>query len=419
MTQIKSTELLAQETWPLFEHKLRRVRLFQKVKKWFLWLASAAALVWILTALLTSKPIARKPVVAHRYQQKAIKEVKSKPVQQTHITTPKFSIKPIVKPSLLERPILDELLPWPAIQTLKPIAKQTKNLVLTHRADLTLACAQLNIQPQTWSLQANGHSLSALIDERTLMIMNLMYGTETLTAYPTDLNTEAWYRPEFFPADQFVHIAFYEVGEWIQDPLSVRLSINRLSNRTSIAPWRTSSNSIRNVNGSNFVITAFDRESPGLFVYRGLNSNYYRSPMLQYRKNLFIADRPATAFNPLLFHQADTLIAVTAQAQRITKLSMYGIVYDSKEISFKSKGLHSAKRREPLLDPVDNTLYVLAPTNFHFVFFKVDLTTGCATQIYQTSSIWPGAEFEIYDGILHYNYKSKEVQVDLKQFKIE
>jgi hypothetical protein len=71
------------------------------------------------------------------------------------------------------------------------------------------------------------------------------------------------------------------------------------------------------------------------------------------------------------------------------------------------------------LDPVDNTLYVLAPTNFHFVFFKVDLTTGDATQIYQTASIWKGAEFEIYDGMLHYNYKEKEVQVDLTQFIAE
>jgi hypothetical protein len=195
------------------------------------------------------------------------------------------------------------------------------------------------------------------------------------------------------------------VGEWIQDPLSVRLSVNRLSNRTSIAPWRTSSNSIRNYDGSNFVITAFDRESPGLFVYRGLNSNYYRSPMLQYRKNLFIADRPATAFNPLLFHQADTLIAVTAQAQRIAKLSMYGIVYDAKEIIFKSKGLHSLKRLEPLLDPVSNVLYVLAPTNFHFVIYKVDLKSGVAQQVFQSASVWKGAEFEIRDGQLFYMYK--------------
>jgi hypothetical protein len=407
MSHHKSTELLAQETWPLFERKLRRVRLLQKVKKWFLWLASAAALVSMLNALLSPQHTARKPIIEQPSQQQEIKEVKSKPVQQTRNATPNFSIKPIVKPSLLERPVLEERFPWYAIQTLKPITRQTKNSILTLPADLTLACAQLNIQPQTWSLQANGHSLSALLDEQTLMIMNLMYGTETLPAYPTDLNTETWYRPAFFPANQFVHIAFYEVGEWIQDPLSVRLSVNRLSNRTAIAPWRTSSNSIRNDNGSNFVITAFDRESPGLFIYRGLNSNYYRSPMLQYRKNLFVADRPATAFNPLLFHQADTLIAVTAQAQRVTKLSMYGIVYDSKEISFKSKGLHSLKRLEPMLDPVQNILYVLAPTNFHFVFFKLDLRTGEAQQVYQTASVWKGAEFEIRDGQLFYMYKSE------------
>jgi hypothetical protein len=127
--------------------------------------------------------------------------------------------------------------------------------------------------------------------------------------------------------------------------------------------------------------------------------------MLQYHKNLYVADRPATSFNPLLFHHADTLIAITAQAQRITKLSMNGIVYNSKEIIYRSKGMHSLKRLEPILDPVENELYVLAPTNFHFVFFKVDLQTGEAKQVYQTASVWNGAEFEIRNGQLFYLYK--------------
>ena len=407
MNHNKSTELLAQETWPLFERKLRHVRLLQKVKKWFLWSASVAVLFWTLSTLLTPKHIERKPIIEKPSQQQEIQEVKSKPVQQTRNATPNFSIKPIFKHSLLERPFLEEPFLWQAIQTLKPINRQTKKSVLTLPADLTLACAQLNIQPQTWSLQANGHSLSALIDEQTLMIMNLMYGTETLPAYPTDLNTESWYRPDFFPADQFIHVAFYDVADWIQDPLTIRLQMNRVSDKTRIAPWLISSNSVKNYDGSDLVFNTFDRESPNLFVYRGLDSKFYRSPMLQYRKNLFVADRPATAFNPLLFHEADTLIAITAQAQRVTKLSMYGIVYDSKEIIFKSKGIHSLKRLEPMLDPIQNILYVLAPTNFHFVFFKLDLRTGEAQQVYQTASVWKGAEFEIRDGQLFYMYKGE------------
>lgn len=407
MNHHKSTELLAQETWPLFERKLRRVRLLQKVKKWLLWSASGALLLWSLSALLTPKHTAREPIVEQPSQQQEIKEVKSKPVQQTRNATPNFSIKPIFKHALLERPVLEEPFPWHAIQTLKPINRQTKKSVLTLPADLTLACAQLNIQPQTWSLQANGHSLSALIDEQTLMIMNLMYGTETLPAYPTDFNNDSFYRPAFFPADQFVHIAFYEVGDWIQDPLTIRLNMNRVSDKTRIAPWLISSNSVKNYDGSDLVFNAFDRESPNHFIYRGLDSKFYRSPMLQYRKNLFVADRPATAFNPLLFHEADTLIAITAQAQRLTKLSMYGVVYDSKEILFKSKGIHSLKRLEPMLDPLQNILYVLAPTNFHFVFFQLDLKTGEAQQVYQTASVWKGAEFEIRDGQLFYMYKGE------------
>jgi hypothetical protein len=238
-------------------------------------------------------------------------------------------------------------------------------------------------------LQSNGHSLSALIDEQTLMIMNLMYGTEPLAEYPADFNNESFYRPAFFPADQFVHIAFYEVGEWIQDPLTVRLNMNRMSDNVRIAPWLVSSN------------------------YRVLNTSFFRSPMPQYRKNLFVADRPPTAFNPLLFHRDDTLIAVTAQAQRITQLSMYGLVCGSKEITYKSKGIHSFKRLEPMLDPFNNTLYVLAPTNFHFVIYQVDLNSGVAQQVFQTPSVWKGAEFEISAGQLTYNYKGKLITVSL------
>jgi hypothetical protein len=276
-----------------------------------------------------------------------------------------------------------------------------------------LACAQLDIQPLTWSLQSNGYSLSALIDEQTLMIMNLMYGTEALPEYPADFNNESFYRPAFFPADQFVHIAFYEVGDWIQDPLTVRLNMNRMSDNVRIAPWLVSSNSVRNIDGTNTIINAFDRVSPGVFLYRGLNPSFYRSSMQQYRKNLFVADRPPTAFNPLLFHRADTLIAVTAQAQRITKLSMYGLVCGAKEITYKSKGIHSLKRLEPMLDPVNNTLYVLAPTNFHFIIYRVDLNSGVAQQVFQTPSVWKGAEFEISAGQLTYNYKGKLITVSL------
>ncbi len=246
-----------------------------------------------------------------------------------------------------------------------------------------------------------------------------MYGSESLPAFPSDFGTESWYRPDFFPASQFIHIAFYEVTDWIQDPLSVMLSMNRLSNQIPIAPWRTSSNLMRNFDGNQFVLSTFDREYPGVFVYRVLDPINERNTRMHYHKNLFVADRPAESFNPLLYHHSDTLIVVSAQVQRITKLSQHGVLYGSKEITFKSKGVPSLNRRDPLLDPVDNTLYVLAPTNFHFVFFRVDLTTGEATQIYQTPSIWKGAEFEIYNGMLHYNYKEREVQVDLKQIIAE
>jgi hypothetical protein len=387
MTNPKSLEALAKDTWPLFERKLCRVRLQQKVNKWLLWTASGLALVGLLIVLFAKQPAKRikDSKKATAIQAPAI--MNKSAFSQEKLTQLPLFMKPTDPATLSQRFVLEEFFVWPSLKDFKPLAQSIYNSAFIYRADLSLACAQLNIQPLTWSLQSNGHSLSALIDKQTLMIMNLMYGTDSLAEYPTDFNNESFYRPAFFPADQFVHIAFYEVGEWIQDPLTVRLNMNRISDNVRIAPWLVSSNSVRNIDGTNMLINAFDRVSPGVFLYRGLNPSFYRSSMQQYSKNLFVADRPPTAFNPLLFHRADTLIAVTAQAQRITKLSMYGLVCGSKEITYKSKGIHSLKRLEPMLDPVNNTLYVLAPTNFHFVIYQVDLNSGVAQQVFQTPSV--------------------------------
>jgi len=413
MTNPKSLEALAKDTWPLFERKLRRVRLQQKVKKWIFWTASGLALVGLLLVLFAKQPAKRKKDAKKSTSIQAPATMNKKNFSQEKLTPTPLFFKPFDQAIFKQHSVLEGYCAWSSLKDLRSIALSKNNSDLLYRADLPLACAQLHIQPLTWSLQSNGYSLSALIDEQTLVIMNLMYGTEALPEYPADFNNESFYRPAFFPADQFVHIAFYEVGDWIQDPLSVKLNLNRISDNIRIAPWLISSNSVRNTYGTYIMINAFDRVSPGVFHYRGLNPSFYRSPMPQYRKNLFVADRPPTAFNPLLFHRADTLIAVTAQAQRITKLSMYGLVCGSKEITYKSKGIHSLKRLEPLLDPVDNTLYVLAPTNFHFVIYRVDLNSGVAEQVFQTPSVWKGAEFEISTGQLTYNYKGKLISVSL------
>ena len=413
MINPKSLEALAKDTWPLFERKLHRVRLQQKVKKWFLWTVTGLALVGLLLVLFTNEPAQRKIALKKATAIQVPATMNKKTFSKEKLTQTPLFFKPADQAVFKQHPVLEGYCAWSSFKDLKPLAQSLYNSALIYRADLPLACAQLNIQPLTWSLQSNGYSLSALIDEQTLMIMNLMYGSEVLPEYPADFNNESFYRPAFFPADQFVHIAFYEVGDWIQDPLTIRLNMNRMSDNVRIAPWLVSSNSVRNIDGTYTMINAFDRVSPGVFLYRGVYPSFYRSSMQQYRKNLFVADRPPTAFNPLLFHRADTLIAVTAQAQRITKLSMYGLVCGSKEITYKSKGIHSLKRLEPMLDPVNNTLYVLAPTNFHFIIYRVDLNSGVAQQVFQTPSVWKGAEFEISAGQLTYNYKGKLITVSL------
>jgi len=71
------------------------------------------------------------------------------------------------------------------------------------------------------------------------------------------------------------------------------------------------------------------------------------------------------------------------------------------------------KRKELLIDPIRNDCYVVAPTNFHFVFFKINRETGVAHQVYQTKNVWDGAAFEVIDGVLIFDYKSKSNQIEL------
>ncbi len=409
---MKDTRLMAEQTWPLFERKWRRKQFWKRWKSKMIF-AGSLLLVIILAFLYR----------AYSFHQKGIKEHLIQP-QKEQILKPKIQDElqgktQIKIGSSFATDVMDSLSsPFEPIffklnsKFQMPFLSKRQGSIQKN-ADLQLAFASLNLQPQSWSLQSNEHSLSALLDKNTLLIMNLMYGTETLPAFPSDFGTEAWYRPDFFPADQFIHVAFYDVADWIQDPLSAKLSVNRVSNQIPIAPWRTSSNPSHSSAENLLQFTAFVRENPNVLMYRRLDPLNESNVRRQYSKNLFIADRPAESFNPLLYHHSDTLIVVSAQAQRITQLSMYGVLFGSKEITFRSKGLHSLKRLEPMLDPVDNVLYVLAPTNFHFVFFKVDLQTGEAHQVFQTKSVWQGAEFEIRGGQLLYLYKGDLQKVEL------
>jgi hypothetical protein len=405
---------LAHDTWPQFEHKMRRVRLFQKLKKLILWSGSGVVLLGILTLLLSREHTERNIETKKMAKIQAVKLPKRPSVHPLKITTEQASNSHFFDSISQHQTIQEAIAAWNTIQTVYPKVAQGQKMTLKHRADLTLACAQLNFQPQTWSLQENGHSLAALLDEHTLLIMNLMYGEEPLLAVPSDFSGDYWYRPSFFPSNMFVQLSFYDVSDWIQDPLSVRITVNRSENPVLLPRRYTRSNSVVIPGTASRVYTAYDRENPGTFFYR---TQSMLSPALKkarYHTLIYYADRPAVSFNPYLFHRSDTLVVLSAQAQRMTLLSMNGTVLASKQIEFKGRGLHALKRKEFLYDPVRNEIYIVAPSNFHFIFFKLDLQTGVAQEVYQTPTVWKGAEFEIRDQQLSYLYKEDLIDVLLK-----
>lgn len=406
-------QTLASATWPIFERKFKRARKLQQLKKYGFLLAAlmlVAALYWSMKDAFQKQHKSKSPVIENLIPKK---EIETKPKR---VAVFKNLERPIEN-YVTEQDISNEFLAEDSFLALLPkkqlgLLQNQRNVQLAGKqADLTGAFAALHLTPVSWSLQDNGHSLSALIDSKSLLIMNLMYGSEEMATFPTDFTTECWYRPAFFPKDQFIHISFYEVTDWIQDPLSVQIKVNRPD-----VPWRmdrryTSSSTFNVARSSNQAFTPnFGGNAVPIYYSNRLilfNQNN------KYRKSIFYADRPPQAFNPLLFHRADTLMVLSAQGQRLTKLSMYGGVFGSSEITYQNKGLNSLKRLEPLLDPVKNELYMVAPTNFHFVFFKVNMDTGEAKQVYKTKSVWYGAEFSIVNGELSYLYKGASITVKI------
>jgi hypothetical protein len=405
---------LAHDTWPQFERKMRRAKRLKRIQKWLPFVTFLLITIFIVRyftlndrtknseAALNQKHQILKKVQVHQLVENLDSQRKLR-LQQSKVTSVLDFLK--VNPELIAL----ERLPNQSIQLFSP-----SSIGSYQSADLTIALAQLNLMPVSWSLQSNAHSLAALLDEHTLLIMNLMYGEEPLLAVPSDFSGDCWYRPSFFPSNMFVQLSFYDVSDWIQDPLSVRITVNRSENPVLLPRRYTRSNSVVIPGTASRVYTAYDRENPGTFFYR---TQSMLSPALKkarYHTLIYYADRPAVSFNPYLFHRSDTLVVLSAQAQRMTLLSMNGTVLASKQIEFKGRGLHALKRKEFLYDPVRNEIYIVAPSNFHFIFFKLDLQTGVAQEVYQTPTVWKGAEFEIRDQQLSYLYKEDLIDVLLK-----
>ncbi|MEN9742818.1 MAG: hypothetical protein RLZZ65_623 [Bacteroidota bacterium] len=425
MTDSKQYQALAEQTWPLFERKRQRIQRFKKIKKYSLWMAVLVLVGWFVFTRSKSAPVQEKNssprVKKERIVKKNVQLFKKGLVLQKEsnlkldhsnyieiikIKSPLFS-------NLEEKNNKDFAIQQLPIQRLNAVQNNLVPTLAGKCADLTLACAALHLNPMSFSLQANGHSLSAILDSKTLMIMNLMYGDDPLPKYPKSGISDTWYRPDFFPADQFVQVSFYDIAEWIQNPLTVKVLANRQDPTWNLDPRNTRSSSV------NLATHPNEAYSP---TFRNLHSTlYYSNKMLpslliepgKLCKNVFVADRPAEAFNPLLFHRSDTLLVMSAQAERLTKLSMYGSLISSKEVVLKSKGIQSVKRKEMLLDEQRGELYIIAPTNFHFVFYKLNLQTGIAIQVYKTTTVWAGATFEIKNARLYYTFKNEEIEVEL------
>jgi hypothetical protein len=416
MTEAQELRLLVEQSWPGFERKLRRYSRWKKYKKWLgLSLVLSALIFGIYQQHLTAPKSKKSPIIDQvptilGYQDDAHHK------NQLNKATP-----PVVMPLAPEKALKERNYPLESALLLPPLG--LSNLTISQQSiqyqkpDLITAFARLNIAAHCWAIQENDHSFAALIGKESLIILNLMYGNDSLPAFPNLMEAECFYRPTFCAPDYFIHLAQYDVSEWITTPIQARVIRNRITPPQYFYRRATRSNAVSIPGTAHQYMTTNDRENPGTFYYRNFDKTKpfgaaYPRSSADYFQVFFYADRQ-TKFNALLHHSNDTLMVISDQATRLTRVSMYGSVIDSKEIVFEAKGLKSLKRKEILIDPIRKDFYVISPTNFHFVVFKIDQKTGVAHQVYQTNSVWDGAAFEVIDGVLIFDYKSKNYHIEL------
>lgn len=416
MTEAQELRLLAEQSWPGFERKLRRLARWKKLKKWLgLGLVFSALIFGIYQYHLTHTGSKKIPITD---QVPSILWHQDSPHLNNQINRAKSTVVlPFVREKAVNKlnysPESTLFLPPFASSSLRITNQQIQYL----KPDLITAFARLNIAAHCWSIQDNAHSFAALIGKESLIILNLMYGNDSLPAYPNLNAEECFYRPSFFAADFFIHLAQYDVSQWITTPAQARVIRNRITPPQYLSQRARRSNTVSIPGTAHQYMTTNDRENPGTFYYRNFDKTKpfgasYPKSTANYFQIFYYTDRQ-TKFNALLQHSNDTLVVVSDQATRLTRISMYGVVIDSKEIIFETKGLKSLKRKELLIDPIRNDCYVVSPTNFHFVFFKINRETGVARQVYQTKNVWDGAAFEVIDGVLIFDYKSKSNQIEL------
>lgn len=416
MTEAQELQLLAEQSWPGFQRKLRRLARWKKFKKWLgLSLVVGTLIIGIYQP---NRPASKSNKNKRKVQIPAVLLHGDNSILNNQL---KSETSTVVLPFVLEKALnypleSDKFLPPLGLSNLK-LSQAHEQQIRNQKPDLIAAFAQLNLRAQSWSIQQNEHSLAALVGSESLIIINLMYGSDSLPAYPNLNAEECFYRPLFFAADFFIHLAQYDVSQWITTPVQARVIRNRITPPQYLSQRATRSNAVSIPGTAHQYMTTNDRENPGTFYYRNFDKTKpfgaaYPKSSANYFQVFYYADRQ-TKFNALLQHSNDTLMVVSDQATRLTRISMYGVVIDSKEIIFKAKGLKSLKRKELLIDPIRKDFYVISPTNFHFVVFKIDQKTGIAHQVYQTKSVWDGAAFEVIDGVLIFDYKSKSNQIEL------
>lgn len=416
MTEAQDLLLLAEQSWPRFERKLRRQSVLKKFKKWLgLGLVVSALILGIYQYHSSDSRSKKTPITD---QIPSILQHLDKPRLKNQINR---ATPTLVLPFLTKQVLKELQYPQESAVFLQPFAvsnlKIIKQQIQYQKPDLITAFARLNIAAHCWSIQENDHSFAALIGKESLIILNLMYGNDSLPTYPNFMEAESFYRPTFCAPDYFIHLAQYDVSEWITTPIQARVIRNRITPPQNFYRRATRSNTVSIPGTAHQYMTTNDRENPGTFYYRNFDKTKpfgasYPKSSANYFQIFYKADRQ-TKYNPLLLHYQDTLMVISDQATRLTKISMYGVVIDSKEIIFETKGLKSLKRKELLIDPIRNDCYVVSPTNFHFVFFKINRETGVAHQVYQTKNVWDGAAFEVIDGVLIFDYKSKSNQIEL------
>lgn len=295
--------------------------------------------------------------------------------------------------------------------------------------DLDSVMKNLGIFYLQSSTSNEGRDFVGVTAGHELVVASLVSGTLSTPNSPDTTKTAGEFRPNGMAGYQYVQYAFYDVRQLLFNGAVYRqvLAVNMLPRiayymRTAAPGWNnpigmqmrqdipqsTSNAALNQDQNMRRIARQADPNSPS--SYKPGRPFYLRQPV---RVNNLAKVGLLVGDNFLIQSQGDQILVVSCDAERVSLVRTDGFIAASHAISLKEPRFFSQKAKYAFYDDASERLFLIVETNFSYMWYEVEQSTGVTRFIFKTETIWNDPHWSIHQGILSYEFKGKTYQQSL------